>query len=181
MTSANPPSGPSVRLVQLPAAVFTALAAGDLAAADELSPVPLTAYFAGPDWASVWRRRAAQLITHPEDAGWITRVIWDPTRRAAVGRAGFHGAPDRDGMVEIGYAVAPAWRRQGYARAAFEQLLNRARAEPAVRTVRVTISPANTASRALALPYGFVPVGEQQDDEDGLELVYEVAADGLRA
>ncbi|MCZ2806397.1 GNAT family N-acetyltransferase [Modestobacter sp. VKM Ac-2983] len=170
-----------MRLVQLPAAAFTALAAGDLAAADELSPVPLTAYFAGPDWAPVWRRRAAQLVARPADAGWVTRVVWDPDRRIAVGRAGFHGAPDDDGMVEIGYAVVPARRRQGYARAAVEQLLARAAGEPAVRTVRVTISPTNTASRALALPYGFVLVGEQEDDEDGLELVYELAADQLRA
>ncbi|MCZ2838507.1 hypothetical protein [Modestobacter sp. VKM Ac-2985] len=61
------------------------------------------------------------------------------------------------------------------------KLLARAAGDPAVRTVRVTISPTNTASRALALPYGFVLVGEQEDDEDGPELVYELPADQLRA
>jgi [ribosomal protein S5]-alanine N-acetyltransferase len=42
--------------------------------------------------------------------------------------------------------------------------------------VRATISPGNTASRRLVEQYGFVEVGEQLDDEDGLEIVYEVPA-----
>jgi RimJ/RimL family protein N-acetyltransferase len=55
-------------------------------------------------------------------------------------------------------------------------LLRRAARAPAVRTVRATISPDNVASRDLVLQHGFVEVGEQWDDEDGLELVQEVAA-----
>jgi RimJ/RimL family protein N-acetyltransferase len=80
-------------------------------------------------------------------------------------------------MVEIGYAVDPAHRRRGYARAALESLLARAAHEPQVRTVRVTISPDNTASHRLASQYGFVEVGEEWDDEDGLGIIYEVPAD----
>lgn len=45
-----------------------------------------------------------------------------------------------------------------------------------MKTVRVTISPGNTASYALAAQYGFAEVGEQWDEEDGLEIIYEVAA-----
>jgi RimJ/RimL family protein N-acetyltransferase len=55
-------------------------------------------------------------------------------------------------------------------------LLDRALHEQEVRTVRATISPDNTASRALVLQYGFVEVGEQWDDEDGLETIFEVDA-----
>jgi ribosomal-protein-alanine N-acetyltransferase len=36
----------------------------------------------------------------------------DAERGVAVGRAGFHGPPDADGMVEVGYAVDPAFRRR---------------------------------------------------------------------
>jgi predicted acetyltransferase len=53
-------------------------------------------------------------------------------------------------MVEIGYAVDPAYRRRGYARAALEALFQRAAREAQVRTVRVTISPDNVASYRLA-------------------------------
>jgi RimJ/RimL family protein N-acetyltransferase len=79
-------------------------------------------------------------------------------------------------MVEIGYAVDPPHRRHGYARAALEALLLRAAEEPRVHTVRVSIRPDNLPSYRLAAQYGFVEVGRQWDDEDGLEIVYEVTA-----
>ncbi len=170
--------GPAVqvRIVQLTAAAFRALAHGDLAAANNASPVPLSAYLAGADCRRVWERRSDQVVEDPESAAWVTGVIWDVERRLAVGRAGYHGPPDPSGMVEIGYAVDPAYRRRGYARAALEALLLRAAREPSVTTVRVTISPDNTPSYRLAAQYGFTQVGEQWDDEDGLEVIYEVAA-----
>ncbi|MGW4094448.1 GNAT family N-acetyltransferase [Nocardia sp. NPDC004750] len=160
-------------------ATFEALAEGDLAAANTASPVPLTVHFAGPDWRRLWRMRSAQVQKEPASAGWVTGVIWDEQEQLAVGRAGFHGLPDGSGMVEIGYAVNPGYRRRGYARAALESLLRRAAREPRVTTVRVSISPDNLASYRLASQYGFVEVGQQCDDEDGLEIIYEVAADNL--
>lgn len=162
--------------MHLTAPVFRALGHGDLAAANTASPVPLSAYFAGPEWKSVWQRRSKQVEEDPASAAWVTGVIWDERHQVAVGRAGYHGPPDRSGMVEIGYAVDPAYRRRGYARAALEALLQRAACEPRVRTVRVTISPGNVASCRLASQYGFTEVGEQWDDEDGLEIIYEIDA-----
>jgi RimJ/RimL family protein N-acetyltransferase len=170
-------AGPQqVRVVHLPAAAFHALAGGDLAAANTVSPVPLTQYFVSPEWRGTWRMRSEQVDQDPASAAWVTGVIWDEQAQVAVGRAGYHGPPDHLGMVEIGYAVDPAYRRRGYARAALEALLQRAAREPQVKVVRVTISPDNTASYALAAQYGFARVGEQWDEEDGLEIVYEVAA-----
>ncbi|MEU7642317.1 GNAT family N-acetyltransferase, partial [Streptomyces sp. NPDC039016] len=90
--------------------------------------------------------------------------------------AGFHGPPDEVGMVGIGYSVAPGFRRQGYARSTLIELLRRTAAETAVTTVRATISPDNVASLATISGFGFVEVGEQWDEEDGLELVFEVPA-----
>jgi RimJ/RimL family protein N-acetyltransferase len=168
-----------VRIVHLNLAVFQALADGDLAAANRASPVPVAADFAGPDWRGVWRMRREQVEQDPSSAAWVTGVIWDERLELAVGRAGYHGPPDGSGMVEIGYAVDPAHRRRGYARAALEALLERAAREPEVRTVRVTISPDNEPSYRLVSQYGFVEVGEQWDEEDGLEIVYEIPADRL--
>jgi RimJ/RimL family protein N-acetyltransferase len=180
MISNDPPPAAShcrrVRIVHLSEPVFTALAVGDLQGANAVSPVPLSDYLAGPDARGVWRMRSKQALEDPESAAWVTGVMWDEQQGIAVGRAGFHGPPDASGMVEIGYAVDPAHRRRGYARAALESLLERASREPSIRTARVTISPDNTASRHLALQYGFTAVGEQWDDEDGLEIVFEVGA-----
>jgi RimJ/RimL family protein N-acetyltransferase len=169
-----------VRIVHLPAAAFRALADGDLAAANTASPVSLTQYFVSPEWRGTWRMRSEQVVQDPGSAAWVTGVIWDEQEQAAVGRAGYHGPPDDSGMVEIGYAVDPAYRRRGYARAALEALLERAADEPLVTVVRVSISPDNTASYALASQYGFAKTGEQWDEEDGLEIIYEVAASRYR-
>jgi RimJ/RimL family protein N-acetyltransferase len=167
---------PDVRIVHLDGHALQALAEGDLASANQASPVPLSAYLAGPDCRGVWHRRSRQFEEDQASTAWVTGIIWDEHRRLAVGRAGYHGPPDASGMVEIGYAVDPAYRRRGYARAALEALLARAAREPEVRTVRVSIRPDNVASYRLASQYGFREVGQQWDDEDGLEIVYEVGA-----
>jgi RimJ/RimL family protein N-acetyltransferase len=163
----------SVHIVPLDEVALSALARGDLAAANAVSPVLLPSYFAGPEWRSVWQRRARQVHDDPGCSSWVTGVIWDDERQLAVGRAGYHGPPDPLGMVEVGYAVDPAHRRCGYARAALEALLQRAADEPDVCTVRATIRPDNLASSELVTQYGFVEVAQQWDDEDGVEIVYE--------
>jgi RimJ/RimL family protein N-acetyltransferase len=163
-----------VRIVHLPGPVFQALANGDLTAANAVSPVPLTPLFIAPESSGVWRMRSKQIAEDPVSAAWVNGVIWCERQQVAVGHAGYHGPPDPSGMVEIGYTVDPAYRRRGYARAALEALLQRAGREPRVRTARVSIRPDNVASYRLASQYGFVKVGEQWDDEDGLEIVYEV-------
>jgi RimJ/RimL family protein N-acetyltransferase len=163
-----------VRIVHLTGPVFQALAIGDLTAANAVSPVLLSAHFIDPASRGVWRMRIKQIEEDPASAGWVNGVIWCERQQVAVGNAGYHGPPDQSGMVEIGYGVDPVYRRRGYARAALEALLQRAAREPRVRTARVTIRPDNIASYQLASQYGFVEVGEQWDDEDGLEIIYEV-------
>lgn len=167
-------SDPRVRIVQLSPEALAALAEGDLATADALSPVPLSAWLVSPEEIGVWRRRATQVVVTPADLPWVTGVLWSEETRETVGGAGFHGAPDERGMVEVGYGVDPAHRRRGYARAALDLLLERARREPDVRVFRLTISPDNEPSLALARQYPFVEVGEQWDEEDGLETIFEL-------
>ena len=77
-------------------------------------------------------------------------------------------------MVEIGYAIDPVHRRRGYARAALVTLIDTARHDPRVHTVRACIRPDNVPSRNLVDQYGFRVVGEQWDEEDGLEIVLEL-------
>ena len=63
--------------------------------------------------------------------------------------------------------------RRGHARRLLATALAWAAADPRVRTVRASISPTNVASLSTIRPFGFTHVGEQWDDEDGLELLYE--------
>lgn len=124
---------------------------------------------------SLWRYRLDQVRTGPAAAPWLVRAVIGGPAAAVVGHAGFHGPPDAAGMVEIGYAIVPAFRRRGYARAAVSQLLEYA-ADHGARIVRASVSPDNVGSLALIHSYDFGHVGEQWDEEDGRELVFERSA-----
>jgi RimJ/RimL family protein N-acetyltransferase len=169
----------AISLVQLSPDGLAALARGDLEAARRCFPFRVGDYFIGPECLRTWRLREAQIAGEPEAAGWVTRFIVDPSLAAAVGRAGFHGPPDAEGRVEVGYSVDPVFRRRGYARAALLALLDWARSDPSIQTVRASIAPGNLASRQLVDAHGFIEVGEQWDDEDGLEMIFEVNRGGF--
>ena len=166
-------TAPRVTILPLDPETLHALADGDLARANRTAPVPLPAVFVAPGWVSTWRFRSAQVRQDPTVAGWVTGAVRDDRSGLVVGKAGFHAPPDADGRVEVGYATVPELRRRGYAGAALGALLRRAAREPAVQVVRASVSPSNAASLRLMERYGFLPVGEQWDEEDGLELVYE--------
>ena len=165
---------PRVRIVHLSPQALAALAARDLAAATELSGLPLSPYCVSDERVGIWRRRATQVIEVPADLPWVTGVLVDDETGEVVGGAGFHAAPDDNGMVEAGYGVDPAYRRRGYARAALLHMIDRARSEPSISVFRVTVSPDNAASLGLVAQLPFVEVGEQWDDEDGLETIFEL-------
>ncbi len=74
-------------------------------------------------------------------------------------------------MVEIGYAIAPEFRRCGYARATVGQLIAYA-AEHGARVDRVSVSPDNLGSLAGIRADGFRHVAERWT-EDGRELIFE--------
>ena len=161
---------PPVRFVRLP---LDALLAGDLAAASRLAGVALTPYLLEHDW--LWQIRADQIRREPAAADWIARAA--VVDGVVVGHAGFHGPPDSDGTVEVAYSVDPAYRRRGYATAMLSAAIAWAAADPAVRTVRASISPDNAASLATLRPFGFTHVGEQWDEEDGVELLFDLPVD----
>jgi RimJ/RimL family protein N-acetyltransferase len=169
-------SGKPVRFAELSSAAMTALADGSLAEASREAGVALTPYFLTDDALRLWRLRVSQIAADPGSARWVARAVVAEPQGVVVGHAGFHGPPDETGMVEVAYSVDPAYRRRGYARAMLRELLRRAAAEPSVRTVRATISPGNVASLATIAGFGFAEVGEQWDEQDGRELIFEVAA-----
>jgi [ribosomal protein S5]-alanine N-acetyltransferase len=166
----------SIRFVPLSVAAMSALLNGDLAGGSALAGVQLSDYFISDRAKGLWRRRVNQIAEDPSAEPWVARAAISAETGYAVGYAGFHGPPDEVGMVEIGYTVVPESRRQGYAKAMLGSLIQFARDEPSVRVVRLTISPDNEASLATMAGFGFEHKGEQWDDEDGLELIYEIPA-----
>jgi [ribosomal protein S5]-alanine N-acetyltransferase len=163
-----------VRFVQLPAPVLQLLIAGDRAAASAATGIAVSDYLASEECAWLWRIRLQQIAEDPSSAEWVARAAVSDPDGAVVGHAGFHGPPDATGMVEVGYSVDPAFRRRGYARAMLAELLRRCRADDRVTTVRASISPENVASLGTIAGFGFEKTGEQWDEEDGLETLFEV-------
>lgn len=160
-----------LRLVRLSVEAMEALVADDLVSASAAVGVSLTPYLVEASW--LWRIRLAQVAENPRSLDWIARAAVDVGTERVVGHVGFHGPPDERGMVEVAYSVDPAVRRRGYGTAMLDAALRWAADVPDVSLVRASISPGNEASLATLRPFGFQRVGEQWDEEDGLELLFE--------
>jgi RimJ/RimL family protein N-acetyltransferase len=151
---------------------------------DRESAQRMVGYRIPQDWPqgmeSVLRFRIAIARAQPETLPLLLRAMVlraDP--EVVVGRIGFHGPTDDTGMLEIGYEVFPAHRRQGYAREAVLAMFRWAQRDAAVLRFRATISPENEPSRRLVTGLGFTEVGTQWDEEDGEETIFERAAGQL--
>src|SRR5690348_10558132 len=106
----------------------------------------------------------------PSRRDWMARLMiaGDGTM---IGHCGFHGPPDVIGRAEIGYTVFVPFRGQGFATEAAKALTQWALAQGEKR-VFATVSPDNGPSLAVIHHLGFVQVGTQEDEVDGLELVF---------
>jgi RimJ/RimL family protein N-acetyltransferase len=158
----------NVRLIDLPLPVLDSLAAGDGSAAGEALGLEIPADFTARE--GFWTSFATKLRAAPASAGWhVYAVARDDV---IVGDAGFKGPPDTDGSVEIGCAILPEHRRNGYALAAARLLVERAAVDPAVRVVRAEVVESNAASLAVLAKAGFKHDGERIDPEEGRLLLY---------
>ncbi|HLW18106.1 MAG TPA: GNAT family N-acetyltransferase [Actinomycetota bacterium] len=105
-------------------------------------------------------------------APWRARAITLREGGLMIGHAGFHGPPDDTGTIEIGYAIFPPFRGNGYATEAARRLLEMAK-EIGATTFRASVSPSNAPSLAVVRKLGLVKTGERMDDVDGSEFVFE--------
>lgn len=99
--------------------------------------------------------------------------------RQMIGHAGYHGPPgvnsnDAPDAVEFGYRIFPPHRGQGYATRAATMLMDKAEELAGIRRFVLSVAPDNDPSLAIVRKLGFVRTGERMDEEDGLELVFEL-------
>ena len=128
-------------------------------------------------WLAEAQLMAMRLDDMAEDAAyapWSVRAMLRRDDLAMVGHINFHTLPGHPylqghGDVELGYAVYPAFRRQGYAREALMAMAGWAAGQGAGRMV-LSIEPGNLPSQALAAQLGFAKVAQARD-EHGCEDV----------
>ena len=94
-----------------------------------------------------------------------------------IGSAGFHDFPDKNGMIEIGFGIVPEKQRQGYGIELLHGMWRAISERSDVTILRYTVSPENEASMHIIKKLDFELVGEQMDEEDGLELIYELSVE----
>lgn len=127
------------------------------------------------------RWRVPQVRKDPAVNVWFVRWIVLRETREIIGSTSFHGVPDERGMVEIGLGIAQPHHNQGYGAEALSLMWSWAAIRPEVTVFRYTVSPDNAASVALVKKFGFDLVGEQIDEEDGLELIFELSVEKFTA
>jgi RimJ/RimL family protein N-acetyltransferase len=87
--------------------------------------------------------------------------------RTLVGLGGYKGNPSNEGVVEIGYAIAPSFRGRGLATAAVQQMVTRGFGDPQVRFIDAhTLAEPNASTRVLEKS-GFEMLGAIEDPDDG--------------
>jgi ribosomal-protein-alanine N-acetyltransferase len=112
------------------------------------------------------RRTRETAAADPDSTRWGTRLFVLAGPRTLIGWGGFKGPP-RDGVVELGYEIAPSWRGRGLAGAAVDELLREAFAAPEVRAaIAHTMAEPGPSVRVLEKA-GFVNEDEVPDDEVG--------------
>ena len=107
------------------------------------------------------------LKAHPSAHGWWTYLFVHRADNALVGVGGFKGEPDEAGTVEIGYSVAPGYRRRGLATEAARGMIEHAFSHARVKSVVAHTLPEENASTRVLGRVGMKFVGAVIDPEDG--------------
>jgi len=147
-----------------------------LSGKDFTNPLRVLIDFQGP---LAWR--VPQVKENSEVNKWFVRWAVLRSTQEVIGSASFHGAPDESGMMEIGLGVEATYQRQGFGREILQGMWGWVVTEPGVTTLRYTVSSTNIASIALINSFEFEYIGEQMDEVDGPESIYEMSAEKYRS
>ncbi len=124
--------------------------------------------------------RVPQVKSDPSLNIWFVRWIVLKESGEIIGSASFHGAPNEAGMIEIGLGIEPAFQNDGYASEALMGMWSWVLDQPNVQTLRYTVSGANKPSMRIIEKFGFEHMGQQMDEIDGPEEIFEMSTTEFR-
>jgi RimJ/RimL family protein N-acetyltransferase len=120
--------------------------------------------------------RLPRVRQNPEYAKYLLRVAVLKDNPIIIASAGFHDAPDSDGMIEIGFGVDKKYQGKGFGQELLNGMWSWVVNDPQVKTLRYTVSPDNLISQHIIKKFRFIFKGQQIDEEDGPEDIYELSA-----
>ena len=120
--------------------------------------------------------RLPKVRQNPEYAKYLLRVAVLKDNPIIIASAGFHDAPNSDGMIEIGFGVDRNYQGKGYGQEILHGMWTWVVSDPLVKTLRYTVSPDNLISQHIIIKLGFEYKGQQMDEMDGPEDIYELSA-----
>lgn len=104
----------------------------------------------------------------PSAVWWTPFLIMQRESGAAIGLCGFIGPADADGVIELGYGIAPRFRGQGLATEAASALVAEARRCISLARVIAHTLPEHNASTRVLTKCGFHRIAEVKDPENGV-------------
>lgn len=115
------------------------------------------------------------LTENPSPPDWGFHLFVHAQDRVLIGEGGFKGKPNAEGVVEIGYAIIPEYRRRGLASEAARGLADYAFTHAEVRIVQAHTLPDGVASINVVKKLGMKFIGVVIDDpEDGEVFLWRV-------
>lgn len=114
------------------------------------------------------------LKSDPSSLNWGFYLFIHVRDRVLIGEGGFKGKPDNEGMVEIGYALVPEYRRRGFATEAARGLTRYAFSHPEVKIVQAHTHKDGNESIGVLRKLGMKLVGTAQDPDEGEVLRWRV-------
>lgn len=128
-----------------------------------------------PESFFLYKLRAPLVIENESNNKWLFRNIYFKGTEEKVGQMSFHLPPNEVGMIEVGLDVEEAHRNKGVATEALTTLWLWACQQPEVKILRYTVSDQNLPSMRIILKFGFTHVGQQIDEVDGPEEIFEMS------
>ncbi|HJU67130.1 MAG TPA: GNAT family N-acetyltransferase [Gemmatimonadaceae bacterium] len=136
----------------------------------------LREFFVSGDVSPEWLARLTTASgTDPWRHGFF---VVERERRAVIGTAGFKGAPDAEGMVEIAYGIVSSFEGRGYATEAAMALVRFAQQTPGVTLIRAHTLPEANASTRVLTKCGFRHTDNVIDPDDGPVWRWEMRTSG---
>ena len=111
----------------------------------ELLGVSVPNSWPGPDMTQALPYLIEMMQRDPTSDTW-DGIIIHKADQVAIGCMGFHGKPNRLGMVEIGYNVIPPYREHGYATEMAQQLIQWAFQTPGIYIITAQCLKENVGS-----------------------------------